>query len=46
MGQGTIIKRELGDRKVRYDVYYDLEPDPLTSKRRQRKKVCQTKTDV
>ena len=46
MGQGTIIKRELGDRKVRYDVYYDLEPDPITGKRRQRKKVFQTKREA
>jgi len=46
MGQGTIIKRELGDGKVRYDVYYDLEPDPVTGKRRQRKRVFPTKREA
>lgn len=46
MGQGTIYKRELGNSRVRYDVYYDLEPDPTSGKRRQRKKVCQTKKEA
>jgi len=46
MGQGSIIKRERDDGRVRYDVYYDLELDPVTGKRRQRKKVFQTKREA
>ncbi len=46
MGQGTIIKRDLGAGRVRYDVYYDMEPDPVTGKRRQRKKVFPTRKEA
>lgn len=45
-GQGTIFRRRLDDGRVRYDVYYDLGPDPVTGRRRQRKRVFQTKREA
>ncbi len=40
MAQGSIRKRQAADGPVRYDVTIDLGPDPLTGKRRQRRKTC------
>jgi Arm DNA-binding domain len=47
MAQGGYIKRRLlGDGSVRYDVTVDLGPDPVTGKRRQRRKTFKTKREA
>ena len=43
MARGSIERRLLDDGSVRYDVRVDLGPDPITHKRRQRKKTFTTK---
>jgi len=46
MAQGSIRKRQAADGPVRYDVTIDLGPDPLTGKRRQRRKTCKSKKEA
>jgi integrase len=46
VAQGSIKKRLLEDGSVRYDVIVDLGPDPVTNKRRQRKKTFTTKREA
>ena len=43
VAQGSIKKRLLEGGRVRWDVIVDLGPDPVTNKRRQRKKTFITK---
>jgi integrase len=46
MAQGSIKKRQLDSGRVRWDVIVDIGDDPLTGKRRQRKKTCATRTEA
>src|SRR5438132_5734793 len=46
MAQGSIKKRQLAGGRVRWDVVVDLGNDPLTGKRRQRKKTYMTKREA
>jgi len=46
MAQGSIRKRQAADGPVRYDVTIDLGSDPLTGKRRQRRKTCKSKKEA
>jgi integrase len=43
---GTILTRQLKDGTTRYVVMYDITPDPITGNRRQRKQVCNTRTEA
>jgi integrase len=45
-GRGSIKKRLLDGGRVRWDVIVDLGPDPVTHKRRQRKKTFGTKREA
>ena len=46
MAQGSIKKRHLTGGRVRWDVVVDLGNDPVTGKRRQRKKTFMTKREA
>jgi integrase len=46
MAQGSIKKRHLAGGRVRWDVVVDLGNDPVTGKRRQRKKTFMTKREA